>query len=112
MQQGECGRVGVGGHGRELGAQVVSSAPEEGERADPRQATAHSITTAFFVLYYYYLSVDVRVHGVYAVSVIGIVIVIVRVLILDTAEYTFQIPILGRGARVRRRLRGQNKEQG
>ena len=102
----------MGGHGRELGAQVVSSAPEEGERADPRQATAHSITTAFFVLDYYYLSVDVRVHGVYAVSVIGYVVVVVHVLILDTA-YTFQIPILGGGARVRRRLRGQNnKEQG
>ena len=101
----------MGGYGRELGAQGVSSAPEEGERAEPRQATAHSITTAFFVLRYYYLSVDVRVHGVYAVSVV--VIVIVRVLILDTAEYTFQIPILGGGTRVRKRLRGQNnKEQG
>jgi hypothetical protein len=101
----KCGRVGVGGHGWQLGAQSVPSArATEEERAEPGKATAPTITSyANFVLD---VSVDVRVHGVYAAaSDVCYIVVHVHVLTLNSAFalIPFQVPIFHRGTRLRGR---------
>lgn len=105
-------RVGVGGHDWELGTPGVSSArANEEERAsrdgaEPRKATAPTFTSyTNFVLN---VSVDVRVHGLYAVS--DVCYIVVHVLTLNSALtfVPFQVPFPPRGTRmyrVRRQLR-------
>ena len=108
----ECGKVGVGGHGRELGAQVVPSArPTQKARArdgaEPGQAAAATIISATFVLFN--VSLNLRVRGVYTVSVACRFVV--RFVALNTVFFAFvpfQVSGLGGGTRtysVRGRLR-------
>jgi len=112
--------MGVGGHGRELGAgaQGVSSAKATQEAHAPRdgpepgKATAPTITSvavAAFVLGD--VSFNVRVRGVYAVSVVCRVIVRVITLNSVVTFIPFQVTILGGGTRIYR-VRGRLRIQG
>lgn len=112
----------MGGHGRELGAQGVPGARATEEARAPRdgaesgKATAPTITSApvaDFVLSD--VSLNVRVRGAYAASVVCRPVVQVLILNSVFTFIPFPVPICGGGTktyRVRVRISGHPFRQG